>query len=152
MKSMKINWGVGITAIYMGFVAMILVLVSMSIGQKIDLVTEHYYEEELGFQDKIDKKQRSAALTDPVKWEVKNEGISIVFPAHVNEKELTGQIKLYCPSNDKNDRKFRISTQNHTQFIPVTNIAEGSYHLQIDWKNKEQTYWNEDVIVISHTK
>ncbi|SKB68856.1 FixH family protein [Dyadobacter psychrophilus] len=149
---MKINWGVGITALYMGFVAMILVLVSMSIGQKIDLVTEHYYEEELGFQNKIDKKQRAAALAEPVKWQVTSEGISIVFPGNVKENDLAGAIHLYCPSNDKNDRKFKISTQNHTQIIPVTNIPEGSYHLQIDWKNKEQTYWNEDVIVISHTK
>ena len=152
MKSIKINWGVGITVLYLGFVAMILVLVSMSIGAKIDLVTEHYYEEELGFQAKIDKKQRAAALAEPLKWEVKTDGIDLVFPAHVPEADLTGEIKLYCPSNDKNDRKFKISTQNHTQFIPVSHIPEGTYHLQIDWKNKEQTYWNEDVIVISHQK
>ncbi|MCF2487583.1 FixH family protein [Dyadobacter sp. CY347] len=147
---MKINWGVGITALYLGFVAMILLLVSMSIGQKIDLVTEHYYEEEIGFQDKIDKKERSAALTDPVKWQVTTREISIVFPGSVQEADLTGEINLYCPSNDKNDRKFKISAQNHTQIIPVSNIPEGSYHLQIDWKNKDQAYWTEDVIVISH--
>ncbi|MCF2518598.1 FixH family protein [Dyadobacter sp. CY351] len=147
---MKINWGVGITALYLGFVAMILLLVSMSIGQKIDLVTEHYYEEEVGFQDKIDKKERSAALTEPVKWEVTAKEISIVFPGNVQQADLTGEIKLYCPSNDKNDRKFKIAPREHTQIIPVGNIPEGTYHLQIDWKNKEQTYWTEDVIVISH--
>ena len=147
---MKINWGVGITALYLGFVAMILLLVSMSIGQKIDLVTEHYYEEEVGFQDKIDKKGRSAALTEPVKWEVTDKYISIVFPGNVQQADLTGEIKLYCPSNDKNDRKFKIAPHEHTQIIPVGNIPEGTYHLQIDWKNKEQTYWTEDVIVISH--
>lgn len=147
---MKINWGVGITALYLGFVAMILLLVSMSIGQKIDLVTEHYYEEEVGFQDKIDKKERSAALTKPVKWEVTAKEISIVFPGNVQQADLTGEIKLYCPSNDKNDRKFKIAPREHTQIIPVGNIPEGTYHLQIDWKNKEQTYWTEDVIVINH--
>ena len=147
---MKINWGVGITALYLGFVAMILLLVSMSIGQKIDLVTEHYYEEEVGFQDKIDKKGRSAALTEPVKWEVTGKHLSIVFPGNVQQADLTGEIKLYCPSNDKNDRKFKIAPREHTQIIPVGNIPEGTYHLQIDWKNKEQTYWTEDVIVINH--
>ena len=152
MKSIKINWGVGITVLYLGFVAMILLLVSMSIGEKIDLVTEHYYEEELGFQEKINKKQRAAALAEPVTWEVKTDGIDIAFPATIQDADITGEINLYCPSNDKNDRKFKISTHLHNQFIPVSQVPEGTYHLQIDWKNKEHTYWNEDVIVISHTK
>ena len=149
---MKINWGVGITVLYTGFVAMILVLVSMSIGQKIDLVTEHYYEEELVFQDKIDKKQRATALSEPVKWEVGEAGITVFYPKTTSKNEVSGQIRLYCPSNDKNDRNFTVSAPNNVQFIPTAKIPEGTYHLQIDWKSNDKTYWNEDVVLISHSK
>lgn len=147
---MKINWAVGIAVLYMGFVAMILVLVSMSIGQNIDLATEHYYEEELGFQDKIGKKERSKALVNPLKWTLSETGITIFYPQRSNERSLTGQIKLYCPADKQHDRQFNIAPNNQIQFIPTANIPEGNYHLQIDWKNDNQTYWNEDVIQINH--
>jgi nitrogen fixation protein FixH len=147
---MKINWGTGIAALYLGFVAMILLLVSMSIGQKIDLVTEHYYEEELAYQGKIDKKHNAKALGKPLVWEVQEQGIKISYPENVDEKALSGQVKLYCPSNDKNDRTFSVRSENHAQFIPTSSVPAGNYHLQIDWKHKDQAYYNEDVIVISH--
>ena len=149
---MKINWGIGITVLYTGFVAMILVLVSMSIGQKIDLATEHYYEEELGFQEKIDKKERSKALANPLKWTVGETGITINYPTDTDHETLTGEIKLYCPADKQRDRQFAILSENQTQFIPTTHIPEGNYRLQIDWKNKNQTYWNEDIIQIHHQK
>lgn len=59
MKTLKLNWGAGIAVLYMGFVAMIVLLVVMSMRQKIDLVTDEYYAEELLFQGKIDKIKRA---------------------------------------------------------------------------------------------
>jgi hypothetical protein len=149
---MKINWGVGITMLYLGFVAMILLLVGMSFNQKIDLATDHYYAEEVHFQDKINKTNRAKALADPLTWEVSEQGLKIHYPEHISKNPPTGKVKLYCPSNDKNDRSFNISSHNGEQFIPATDIPAGRYRLQIDWKYGDQTYWNEDVILISHTK
>ncbi|WAC14075.1 FixH family protein [Dyadobacter pollutisoli] len=147
MKTIKINWGAGIAAVYIGFVAMILVLVGMSAGQKIDLVTDHYYEEELKFQGKIDKIKRADLLPQPLSWEVTNNGLSIHFPKIMNDKSISGKINLYCPSNDKNDRSFAIASTNNEQFIPFSNIPQGRYKVQFDWKSGETTYWNEGVIV-----
>ena len=149
---MKLNYGTGIVVLYTGFVAMILVLVGMSVTQKIDLVTDHYYEEELQFQDRIDKIKRSKALSDPMNWIVNEQGITIKYPDNTEGKPLLGTIKLYCPSEEKNDRTFKIAPVSNEQFIPSSNIPEGNYHLQIDWQRGDQTYWNEDVIVISHSK
>ena len=149
---MKTNWGAGIAVLYIGFVMMILLLVGMSITQKIDLVTDHYYEEELQFQDKINKSKRTAALPYPLTWEVNGDGVKIKYPENLNPQLLSGKIKLYCPSNDKNDRSFNISPGKSEQFISTSAIPEGNYRLQIDWKNGEQSYWNEDVVLISHPK
>ncbi|TLV03346.1 FixH family protein [Dyadobacter luticola] len=149
---MKFNWGTGITALYLGFVAMILMLVTMSVGQKIDLVTEHYYDEELRFQDKIDKIERTRALAEPLAWKVEEGGIYITFPANIDPKTLSGEIGFYCPADDKNDRKFDVQPGEHAQFIPAASIPEGTYHLQIDWKSGAQTFWNEGVVTIKHSK
>jgi len=40
------NWGLKITLLYVGFVAMILTLVFKASGEKVDLVTKDYYAQE----------------------------------------------------------------------------------------------------------
>ncbi len=52
------NWGVGIAIVYILFVLGMLTLVFKSRSQKIDLVTENYYQQELAYQEEIDAKQR----------------------------------------------------------------------------------------------
>ncbi len=146
---MKFNWGAGITALYLGFVAMILLLVTMSVNQKIDLVTDQYYDEETKFQEKLNKTNRATALAEPLQWTANEEGLTIVYPKTATDPELKGTIKLYCPSNDKNDRSFEIASLNNQQFIPASKIPNARYRLQIDWKNGTDTYWNEDVIVMN---
>ncbi|REA60644.1 hypothetical protein DSL64_13970 [Dyadobacter luteus] len=146
---MKFNWGTGIAVLYLGFVAMILVLVSMSTNQKIDLVTSQYYEEETKFQEKINKTNRANALEKPLVWELKEEGLSITYPDNTIDQQLSGTIKLYCPANEKNDRSFDVIASGHQQLIPASKIPVGRYRLQIDWKNGTETYWNEDVIVMN---
>jgi hypothetical protein len=147
MKTIKMNWGAGIAAVYIGFVAMILVLVGMSAGQKIDLVTDHYYDEELRFQDKIDKVKRTDLLPQRLTWEVTNQGLFIHYPEMPNGQVISGKINLYCPSNDKNDRSFVINSTDNEQFIPFSKIPQARYKVQIDWTCGGITYWNEGVIV-----
>ncbi|WP_159468086.1 FixH family protein [Dyadobacter sp. 3J3] len=146
---MKLNWGAGIAILYGGFVVMILLLVGMSASQKIDLVTDHYYEEELQFQDKINKVNLTKALSNPLTWRVEEQGIMIHFPEEFAEDTLTGNVKLYCPSDNTKDRTFPVKAENSDQLIAGSDIKPGRYYLQIDWKNGTKAYWNEGVVVIT---
>ncbi len=152
MKTLKLNWGAGIAVSYLGFVAMILVLVVMSTGEKIDLVTSQYYVEELKFQDKIDKINRAQKLTDPLTWNVTNDAVTIHYPKSQKSSQLTGLIHFYCPSNDKNDRSFKIKPAGGVQVLPVSQLPAGRYQLQIDWKTGRESYWTEGVVVIDHSR
>lgn len=151
MKTIKLNWGAGIAVSYLGFVAMILVLVVMSTGEKIDLVTTQYYTEELHFQDKINKINRTKALTDPLQWKLENKDLIIRFPESSEPGKLSGTVKLYCPSNDKKDAVFALQSIDGKQTIPLSRVANGRYLLQIDWKNGDLSYWNEGVLNINHS-
>ena len=91
---MKVNWKALIASVYISFVSMILLLVGMSAGQKIDLVTDHYYEEELKFQGKIDKLQRAAELTEPLSWQIKDNALQIRYPATFADSSISGQIRV----------------------------------------------------------
>ena len=148
MKTLRLNWGAGIAILYLGFVAMIVVLVVMSMRQKIDLVTDEYYAEELLFQGKIDKIKRAQALPEPLKWEVTDDAILIQYPGNFAENTLSGTVKLYCAADNKRDRSFPVNPENHMQVIPLSKIPEGRFSLQIDWKQGQDLYWDEGVIVV----
>lgn len=53
------NWGKGIVMVYVLFVAGMLYLVFQSKQQKLDLVVDDYYQQELKFQGQIDAAQRA---------------------------------------------------------------------------------------------
>lgn len=147
---MKFNWGIGIAMLYTGFVIGILTLVVMSSRQKVDLVAENYYEEELGFQKKIDKIERTKALTQPLLWGVNQEGVQLQFPEDMSGKKISGKVKLYCPSDNRKDREFSINpAQDLSQLIPAKELVAGRYKLQVEWQADSATYWNEGAIVIN---
>lgn len=146
---MKINWGAGIAGLYAGFVAMILLLVGMSAGQKIDMVTDHYYEEELKFQDKINKIARTQELAGGITWDVAEKGLELHYPKAFTDSTIAGQIMLYCPSDNRKDRKFPIEPVNGGQTLPYSKIPAGRYKIQIDWQAGHVAYWNEGVLVIA---
>jgi hypothetical protein len=147
---MKFNWGIGIAMLYTGFVIGILTLVVMSSRQKVDLVAENYYEEELIFQRKIDKIERTKALTEPLLWGVNQEGVQLQFPENMNGRKITGKVKFYCPSDNRKDKEFAINpAADLSQLIPATQLASGRYKLQVEWQADSTTYWNEGAIVIN---
>ena len=145
---MKINWKALIAAVYVSFVWMILLLVGMSAGQKIDLVTDHYYEEELKFQGKIDKAKRAAALPQPLSWQITENALQIKYPSAFADSGISGQIRMYCPSDNRNDRHFPVFSKNNGQTVALSQIPAGRYKIQVDWKSGNETYWNEGVVVV----
>ena len=57
---LKISWGTKIATLYIGFVGLIILMVSMSMRQRVDLVSEDYYNRELAYQDKINEIKHEA--------------------------------------------------------------------------------------------
>ena len=98
---------------------------------------------------KINKTKRANELAEPLTWQVSDSGLLIRYPKILAKNKFTGKVKFYCPSDEKNDRIFSVDSKNNEQFIPSLKVPEGRYHLQIDWQNGNQTYWNEDVVRIN---
>lgn len=145
----KISWGTGIALLYTGFVVGILFLVFMSMGQRVDLVAEDYYAQEIAFQGKIDKIARTSELAEPLRWQVTDEAVLIQYPATFDPAGLSGKVHFYCPANNLKDSKFEVGADtDHRQLIPLASLKPGRYLIQIDWKNGETAYWNEGVITV----
>jgi hypothetical protein len=75
------NYGKRIIVAYAIFILGIASLVFISMRQKIDLVTDNYYEKEIKYQDEIDKKNRTNLLKEKLLITRTGNEIFIKFPS-----------------------------------------------------------------------
>ncbi len=144
------NWGFKITILYVGFVALILSMVSMAMRQKVDLVSKDYYEQELKYQDKIDRKNRTHSLKEPLSWEVKQGTLVLKFPGEFNGEKINGSIYFFRPSDAAMDKTIPVTTDTSVVLNISTNqLKKGLYKMQISWEVNKEEYYNEGIIQIN---
>lgn len=143
---MKINWGTKIAIFYISFVLFILAMVYMAFGEKYDLVTEDYYQQELEFQDKIDKSANAFALDEKLKIVIKSGSVILKFPSSL--KETSGTINFFRPSDSKADFTEDINLNDGNQSISIEKFTKGKYIVKTEWKNEGTEFFQEDVIFI----
>lgn len=140
---MKINWGTAIVLAFIGFIAFIMYFViSMMTNKKYDhdLVVENYYQQELKFQESIDKQENAYNLSEQITWKKTTEGIIITFPNNLNANDIKGKVFLYRPSNKQLDFEIPISMSNHTLLIPDNRLLDGRWNLSVEWEYKNVKY------------
>lgn len=143
---MKFNWGVGVFVGYGLFVVFILFLVYKSTQTKVDLVAEDYYQQELQFQDVINKKQRYVNLDSGLVFSVDKGQLTLTFPPqHQNPK---GTVVVYRPANKSYDRQFEIKTLNRQMEVEIKNAPVGLYKLIVDWKSGSEAYFFEEDVYL----
>jgi hypothetical protein len=146
---MKINWGIRIAILYISFVLLILTLVTKSMFQQLDLVVSDYYEQELKYNNMMDKIKNMKKLKNPISWIITDGQFKIYFTKELSSKSVSGTITFYRPSDSKEDKTFDIQlNDNNEQTININEFKKGVYILQIDWKHNQSAYYYEGIINI----
>lgn len=147
---MKINWGTGIVIAFICFISFIMYFViSMSTDDQYDhdLVNENYYEQELKYQNDIDKEKNGKALIENVSWHKSNQGIEIKFPANMTYSEIKGTVLLDRPSNKALDFKSDLNLKSNTFLIQKAYLLEGRWNLKVYWSYQDKDYLFKELIV-----
>jgi hypothetical protein len=143
------SWGVKITMLYAGFVLFIATMVSMSISQKVDLVSKDYYEQELQFQDRINQMDRTKAMSEQLSWQVQNEDLVLDFPDQFKGQQTSGKVFFFRPSDAVLDKSMKIQADTlTTKSISIKTLKKGLYKIQINWEVENIQYYNEGFIQI----
>jgi hypothetical protein len=143
------NWGVKIAIFYLGFVIMVLASVFFAMNQKVDLVTDNYYEKELKHQEQIDKLQRTKALNEKTEIQLTEKQIRIKFPVLPDKSNQKNTILFYRPSDLSKDLKIPISTDSlGIQFVPTEKLAKGFWKIKLNWVSNGVEYYDEEILNI----
>ena len=147
---MKINWGTGIVigmVAFMGFIMFMVITMMTNKEYDHDMVTENYYAKDLVYQNEIDAEKKANSLTSKIKIEKSSEGLHIYFPEELQEKNVSGSIQMYRPSNEKLDFQIPLQIENSTMLIEDSKLVRGSWKVTIDWEMDGEQYLFKKAIV-----
>ena len=117
--------------------------------QDVSLVSDNYYEKSLSYQDEIDKQRRTNLLDDQIKINFNGEEIDILFPSEYLNKNISGEIYFYRPSNPVLDFKLPLDlNEEGNQIISVAKLEKGFWRLKLNWEMNGNGYYNERAITI----
>lgn len=137
------SWGHGVVVALGSFILFILFLIFIfPNGQtNSELITEHYYEDELKYQEVIDAKKRADEL--PVKpiYRQDANGIRIEFPEGFDASSSKVNFYLYRVNNALLDIRKEVELDARRGFqIPSKVLVKGSYTLKLYFEKKGVNY------------
>jgi len=144
------TWGHGIVLALASFIIFILsMLFLFPNGQKnSEMVTEHYYEEELQYQNVIDAKKRADDLPEKPVYSQSAAGITLKFPQDINNSNTKFSFVLNRSDDQNLDIKKTVTLDGNQSFtIPAAVLKNGNYTLRMTW-NKDKTDYRLDYDVI----
>ena len=141
------NWGKGILIVCGSFVLGIGVMVYTSVTKNIDLVTKNYYDEELKYQQKIDKVYNTHNLNEKVTFDVTENSLIISYPK--STINIIGEVTFYRPSDEKKDFKLPVELNEQSkQVIATDKLQKGFWKVQVNWNTNGTDYYSEEKIII----
>ncbi len=146
---MTLNWGHKITLGFSAFVVFMFFMVYKSMRTDFQLVSKEYYKDELAYQQVIDGTNRANQLSSAVSVTQTNEALTIQLPGEMKGKKISGNIWLYCPTNDKLDQRLTFTADANARYqLNRKTIAAGNYVVKINWTADGTAFYNEQPFTV----
>ncbi len=145
------NWGKGIILAFVGFFGVIFTLAYISMQQDISLVADNYYEQELAYEDQIERIKNTDGLLEKPGISVdKQQGqAKLQFPEGLKSSVYEGSIQFFRPSSAALDQTFDIRLDEAgLQTFDISRFPRGLWKVKISWKSKNREYYNEATMVL----
>lgn len=150
MTGMKNIWSIGLILFFVVFISGMVGFVVWSTHQREDLVAADYYDQEIGYQQRIEAGARAAAagLKLSVRYDVVDAILRLTFAQPAALQASTGTVALYRPSDASLDRVFAFDPDSAgAQSIPAA-LAPGLWRVKLEWQQAGQTYYAEEAVVV----
>ncbi|MBT5927890.1 MAG: hypothetical protein HOH33_14855 [Verrucomicrobia bacterium] len=124
-------------------------LVVYSIKHKAHLVRTDYYEQEVKYQDQIERINRTHPFLEKIKAEITQKDLVLRLPdTHTSSPDFSGSIWLYRPSNSGLDQRFELKPNPSGVFQQeVENLLDGLWKLKVNWTAQGQEFYYENSMV-----
>ncbi len=140
----KFNWGHGIVTGIILFITFIMIMVYMASQHKVNLVSKDYYPKELEHQNQMDRINNAQEFINKITIDQNNERLKVVFPEFFENKNTTGNLHFFRPSDYELDQIYDLElNKKGEQTIDVSTFNKGKYILKINWSFEGKEYYFE---------
>lgn len=143
------NWGKGLALALAAFAGLMVWFIVMATRNPEPLVTEHYYEQELKYQARIDNTERANTLSKAVVMQPVKDGVMLTFPAEMRAYTITGELTLLRPNDPAGDHLITITPDSTGNFLALApGLTGGRYNALLEWSANAVTYYTEEKLVV----
>lgn len=130
---MKIGWGKGLVLFFVLFFVWIFSFILFALRQKIDLVSDDYYQRGARYSDQIQIDRRSAAYQDSLQITADGNRIEIALGKTVVPAGDSVQIEFFRPSDKTKDLHFRFKMGTVPLAVDKKQLIHGRYQVFVSW-------------------
>lgn len=146
------NWGKAIPLVFILFAGFIGTMVFRMSSQRVDLVRDDYYQDELAYQQHIDRVS-NAHNTRP---DQSNSAITMTYQSHQQQVVFAlpdslrkGQITFYRPADRRQDFQVPMLGGHATrQVVSTEKLSKGHWRVQFSWSDGRRDYYKEEQLFI----
>lgn len=138
------NWGNGIVVVFIVFVALMATMVTICMKQDdLHLVTDNYYEEEIRYQEHIDKVSNSfESERKALRFDARKKVLTLNLPIGAQ-----GELHLFRPSDARMDRKIDVDiTEKDVNTVSLNDLESGYWRVKLTWKENGKGFFEEKKI------
>lgn len=147
---MKLNWGTGIVITIILFLIISFGMIFHFMNQRVDLITDNYYEKTLTYQNQIDEADRSKEIDKEIRLEYSGSQLKIVLPDSIAKDMNSGEVYFYRPSDSNMDFKIPLrADKNNELVLDASKIDKGYWKVQMKWLMKKESYSIERTVMIN---
>jgi nitrogen fixation protein FixH len=135
---------IGTIAIFIAFIVTCVVIMTRS---KTELVSANYYEQELNYQEQINKSSRAEKMNKKAILSLTTDAqmLTVDFPQSANEK-ISGTARFTRPSDSHLDFEVAIEKAPGASYIsiPVNKREPGLWLIKMEWKEGANDFYQEE--------
>lgn len=150
-KSSFNPWPVSIIVFFALAICGVVTFVIYCSRNHVDLVAADYYEQEVRYQDQLDRANRATSLQAPaqIDYNTATRLITVSLPADHLQQSLKGWIQLYRPSAASLDQKLPLAVNAAgKQLIDGKILTDGLWHVRVSWNLNGADYYFDQKLVI----
>jgi nitrogen fixation protein FixH len=144
-------WPIAIIAFFVVFITFILSFIAFAARQKVELVRSDYYDEEMRFQQQLDRLNRTHPINAQiaVTYDASQQRLTVTLPAAHARHTVTGRIQFYRPSDASLDQDIPLAVNaDGVQQVDTKTLRAGLWKVRVSWKADDQEYFFGQSIVI----
>lgn len=135
----RFHWGWRIGIIYTSFALATIGFMIFSFTQKVDLVSQHYYADELQQDAKMVAETNVMNLSEDLDLHIDGTLLTI----HLPNIPDGGMIHLYRPSESDLDKNIKIVGGTALQTYSTTYLAAGLWIAKVEWSVGQASFYAE---------